>query len=241
MITLVDKQEEVKPDWTIYDIATKRCPRGWEIVFEECIDDLMRISEMYEGEVFYPLKENLFRAFELCPLSEVKVVIIGQDPYPQLMDRSNIPRAQGLSFSVDERDSIPSSLMNIFKELKSNFVDYQMPSHGDLTLWALQGVLLLNSCLTVKPGCPSDKDNRWCPFIETVFKFINQERPGTIYLLWGGKAQKLRSSLGSNSKILTAAHPSGLSANRGFFGCEHFKKVNRILELNGDEPINWQT
>lgn len=236
--------EEIGEDWTIWDIITKRPPIGWREVFEKCHDEFKDLShDVHERERvqgrFFPLRKNLFRAFQLTSLEEVRVVIIGQDPYPQPRWDGK-PRAQGLSFSVSKGDQIPSSLQNIFKELQTEYPEWQMPNHGDLTSWALQGVLLLNMSLTVTPNKPNSYGEIWMQFISKVLDAIGRVNPKCIFLLWGKEAQKLRRYVNDKSVILEAAHPSGLSASRGFFGCNHFIQVNDILKNRGENMIDWQ-
>jgi len=207
----------------LVQLAKERTPCGWEEVFQRCEGILSLIStNLAQYSKWYPEPENIFNAFHLTPLYKVKVVIVGQDPYPQ-------GQAVGLSFSVRRGDSIPVSLANVFKEVKNNYPSILL-NHGDLTSWALQGVLLLNRCLTVSPGSPGSHSGvGWMAFVNIIVKAIIEANPRVIFILWGNDAKQLCSLLPENVKRLTAAHPSGYSANRGFFGCGHFKEVNRIL------------
>jgi len=238
---------DIDQSWSIKDITDKRPPRTWENVFKESEHEFITISEILEKEentygTYFPLKKNIFAAFELTPLKLVKVVIVGQDPYHQLVTDINnnpTPRAQGLSFSVMKDDSIPSSLSNIYTELKNTYPGFVIPDHGDLTKWTAQGVLLLNTCLTVRSGKPGSHSELWLGFIKRVCKAIAKQNPTCIYLLWGQEAQKIKCMIGEKSIPLEAAHPSGRSANRGFFGCNHFNKVNEILVKQGKTAINW--
>jgi uracil-DNA glycosylase len=234
--------EEIDESWSISEVAKRRPPPSWEQLFEDCIPEFQNVDEYIKNKEFYPLKQNLFRAFEFTPLHSVKVVIVGQDPYPQSINIHGkiVPRAQGLSFSVHREDSIPSSLSNIYKELKSTIPDFISPYHGDLTKWTRQGVLLLNQCLTVEPMKPGSHGGIWMGFIMKLLELLNNERPGTIFILWGKEAQKLEHLIGEKNIAITGVHPSGLSANRGFFGGDYFNKVNKLLKKQGKSEIDWK-
>ncbi len=236
---------EINQSWTIERIARECPPLGWEEVFQDAVPELRDISEILETDErnhgsFYPLKKDIFRAFIETSLNSVNVLICGMDPYPQLCTATGNPRAQGLSFSVSRDDSIPSSLQNIFKELVNTVPGFVMPWHGDLTEWARQGVLLLNAGLTVRPQAPGSHGDIWLGFVSKVLATLAEKRPNTIYVLWGAQAQKMTRHLADNAIVLTAAHPSGLSAHKGFFGCNHFNKINKILIDQGKAPIQWQ-
>ncbi|KAG4170526.1 hypothetical protein ERO13_A12G152600v2 [Gossypium hirsutum] len=193
-------------------------------------------AELSSGAVpIFPPQHLIFNALNSTPFHRVKVVIIGQDPY------HGPGQAMGLSFSVPEGVKIPSSLANIFKELKQD-LGCSIPSHGNLHKWAVQGVLLLNTVLTVrKQQANSHAKKGWEQFTDAVIKTISQKKEGVVFLLWGNSAQE-KSKLIDQTKhhILKAAHPSGLSANRGFFGCRHFSCTNQLLEQMGTAPIDWQ-
>ena len=187
------------------------------------------------GRIIYPKGSLIFNAFNLTPLPSVKVVILGQDPY------HNPGEAMGLSFSVPKGIRVPPSLKNIFKELLNNDVGFiESPSHGDLTVWANQGVLLLNAMLTVEKNKPgSHKNIGWQDFTDDVLRTISDKMEGIVFMLWGNFA-KSKSKLINHSKhlVLEAAHPSPL-AGGAFFGCQHFKKANEYLNQNGKPGINW--
>lgn len=193
------------------------------------------LKKEYSEFPVYPLSENIFNAFHYTSLKDVKVVILGQDPYHEW------GQAEGLSFSVPKGVRIPPSLLNIYKELKTD-LDIKIPSHGHLKKWADQGVLLLNTVLTVRGGeAFSHREKGWESFTDAVMRAINEEDRPIAFLLWG-KAAKEKAKMLNNPKhlILTAPHPSPLSASRGFFGCKHFSKVNAFLKENGLKEIDWQ-
>ena len=191
------------------------------------------IRNLYKRKIIYPKASNIFNAYDLTPFNEVKVVIIGQDPY------HGENQAHGLSFSV-LNDNIPPSLKNIFKELKKDLdIDNK---NGNLTSWAKQGVLLINSVLTVeKNKANSHQGLGWEDFTKSVIIKLNENKKNIVYLLWGKHAQSFKEFINFNDNlVLTAAHPSPLSAHNGFFGCKHFSKANNFLQSNGVKPINWK-
>lgn len=195
-----------------------------------------RVKEEYGRYLIFPPADDIFNAFHFTPLSEVKVLLLGQDPY------HNVNQAHGLSFSVPENQrEIPPSLQNIYKELETDLGCY-IPNNGYLKKWADQGVLLLNTVLTVRAHQANSHQGRgWEQFTDAVIQAVNaQERP-IVYFLWGRPAQ-MKEHMLTNPKhlILKAPHPSPLSAYRGFFGCRHFSRANEFLEANGIAPIDWQ-
>lgn len=199
-------------------------------------DLLSRVAtKRAEGGIIYPSAEDVFKAFELTPLDKVKVVILGQDPY------HGPNQAHGLAFSVNEGIAYPPSLQNIFKELRTDITDFQIPMHGDLRAWAEQGVFLLNTVLTVQQSqANSHADWGWEQFTDEVIATLNGDREHLVFLLWGAHAQKKGRFIDKNKHfVLTAPHPSPLSAYRGFFGSGHFSKANQYLVEKGDKPINW--
>jgi len=216
---------------------SKTVPSSWKQVFEDSKDEFEYLDKIIQTEVF-PEKKNVFKAFELTSLDNVKVVLLGQDPYHQ-KKKNGKPRAQGLSFSVSKDDDIPVSLTNIYKELQNEYPEYKIPTHGDLTSWARQGVLLLNSSLTVEPGKPGSHGVVWHGFLSRVFQAIGEVNKNCIYLLWGNFAKDIGEYAPEFAIKLLTSHPSGFSVNKGFFGCGHFKEVNRILAEKGIEPIQW--
>lgn len=188
----------------------------------------------YSSGVVYPSGGNIFRAFDKCPFDRLKVVIIGQDPY------HGPGQANGLCFSVGEGVPFPPSLQNIFKEVASD-IGSPIPTSGELDRWAEQGVLLLNSVLTVRQHCAASHAGRgWEQFTDAVVRAIAERKEGVVYMLWGSYAQK-KGAIANPQKnlILKAVHPSPLSAYRGFFGCKHFSQANHYLQQIGKKPIEW--
>ena len=194
------------------------------------------VKEEYSTRVIYPPADDIFNALHLTPLKEVKVVILGQDPY------HNEHQAHGLSFSVlpDQRE-IPPSLQNIYKELHDDLGCY-IPDNGYLEKWARQGVLMLNTVLTVRAHqANSHQGHGWEQFTDAILEAVNKEDRPIVYLLWGRPAQsKIPMLTNPKHLILKAPHPSPLSAYRGFFGCRHFSQANAFLESHGAAPIDWQ-
>ncbi|WP_029687055.1 uracil-DNA glycosylase [Tatumella saanichensis] len=188
-----------------------------------------------EGITVYPPQKEVFNAFRLTELHQVRVVILGQDPY------HGAGQAHGLAFSVLPGVAIPPSLLNMYKELEKEFPGFERPDHGYLASWASQGILLLNTVLTVEAGkAHSHAKLGWEQFTDKVIEQINQHREGIVFLLWGAHAQKKGKIIDRQKHhVLQAPHPSPLSAHRGFFGCGHFAETNRLLEAAGQTPINW--
>lgn len=193
------------------------------------------LKEKAEKKVIYPPGHKIFAALDLCPVSNTKVVIIGQDPY------HNPGQAHGLSFSVPYSIAPPPSLVNIFKELESD-LGIPMPSHGNLENWAKQGVLLLNATLTVRAHSPtSHSDIGWQQFTDTIIARLSQKKKNLVFLLWGSYAIKKKNLITKTKEhlILEAPHPSPLSAYRGFFGCRHFSQTNTFLRSKNIPEIDW--
>lgn len=188
-----------------------------------------------QKHLVYPPAGNVFAAFEHTPFSRVKVIILGQDPYHRP------GQAQGLSFSVPEKMPIPPSLLNIFKELQQE-LNLEIPKNGNLMSWAEQGVFLLNATLTVRAGdAGSHQKKGWEIFTNAVISNLSEYRSNLIFLLWGNFARSKKELIDTGKHyILEAPHPSPFSARQGFFGCNHFKQTNEILQQQGQKPINWQ-
>ena len=192
------------------------------------------LVEEKQSQIIYPKGSEIFAAFNHTPFDKVKVVILGQDPY------HGTGQAHGLSFSVPEGIKPPPSLINIYKELNSD-IGFQIPSHGNLTKWAEQGVLLLNATLTVRANQAGSHQNKgWENFTDCVIKKISEQKQNVVFLLWGRYAQAKESLIDSSKHfILKAAHPSPFSAYNGFMGCKHFSKTNELLKKNNLTEIDW--
>jgi uracil-DNA glycosylase len=191
-------------------------------------------DEIAKKKTIYPTGDELFAALDLCPFEQVKVVILGQDPY------HGPNQAHGLCFSVKPGVRVPPSLVNIYKELTTD-VGFQAPNHGYLKSWAEQGVLLLNSVLSVENGrAGSHAGKGWEQFTDAIIHKLNDERDGVVFVLWGSYAHKKGQFIDRDRHLVIASpHPSPLSAYRGFFGSRPFSKINHYLTSKGDEPIDW--
>jgi len=191
-------------------------------------------TEKALGKTIYPPGSLIFNAFNSTPFDRVKVVLLGQDPY------HGAGQAHGLSFSVPQGVRPPPSLINIFKELKSD-TGVPIPTHGNLSAWASEGVLLLNACLTVRDNEPlSHSKIGWIPFTDSVISRISTDKKNVVFLLWGKFAQEKQALIDETKHlVLKAAHPSPFSANNGFLGCRHFSKTNEYLSRNRIDPVNW--
>ena len=193
------------------------------------------VREEYNTRQIFPPADDIFNAFHLTPLKDVKVVIIGQDPY------HNDGQAHGLCFSVKPDVDIPPSLVNIYQELRDD-LGCRIPNNGYLVKWAKQGILLLNTVLTVRAHAANSHHGKgWEEFTDAAIRALNQQDRPIVYLLWGRPAQMKKSMLDNpRHLILEAPHPSPLSAYRGFFGCRHFSRANAFLSKNGLTPVDWQ-
>jgi len=192
-------------------------------------------KEKAAGKIIYPKQTDVFNALKYTPFDDVRVVIIGQDPY------HGPNQAHGLCFSVQNSIPIPPSLKNIFQEIEED-LGIPTPSHGCLTKWAKQGILLLNATLTVESGKPQSHANiGWNIFTDQVIKVLNEQKEGLIFLLWGSQAQRKAEFVDRKKHyVLEAPHPSPLSAHRGFLGCGHFSKTNQLLKTMGQKEIDWR-
>lgn len=202
---------------------------------KEYFKDLIAfVKQEYQSQKVYPPGKEIFRAFDVCEFEEVKVVIIGQDPY------HGAGQANGLSFSVHESVKIPPSLSNIFKEIHQD-LGKPIPKSGDLGRWAEQGVLLLNATLTVRASAPGSHQKKgWELFTDAVIKKVSDQKENVVFLLWGAYAQKKGEVIDRDKHlVLMSAHPSPFSADRGFFGCKHFSKANDYLKRKGLKEIDW--
>ncbi|MBP9711195.1 MAG: uracil-DNA glycosylase [Candidatus Pacebacteria bacterium] len=193
------------------------------------------VKKEYVDEVIYPPPKHVFRAFDLAPFEEVKVVILGQDPY------HGPKQANGLCFAVEEGIRLPPSLQNIFKEIEAEFGEKMKNTGGDLSRWAKQGVLLLNATLTVRAHLAGSHQNKgWEKFTDAAIKALSDEREGLVFILWGNYARQKGAHIERTKHlVLESPHPSPFSAYNGFFGNGHFKKANEYLESHGKTPIDW--
>lgn len=235
MMSLTEEQQaklakvQLEPSWK-YALS--------EFLLSPRMDELkdFLLQQMKQDKVIYPPNPLIFNALNTTPMANVKVVILGQDPY------HGPNQAHGLSFSVQKGVALPPSLRNIFHELNTD-LGVPVSKHGDLTRWAEQGVLLLNAVLTVEAGQPTSHQKRgWEDFTDHVIDVLNEQREHIVFILWGAYAQRKGQRIDQNKHlVLKAAHPSPLAANRGgFFGCKVFSKSNNYLKQNGIEPIDWQ-
>lgn len=226
--------KQVKTDWSKVLLKIYKKKDAEMAQLEADIDAMnQKFDNYYE---IYPPPELIFNAFNFFNFNQLKVVIIGQDPY------INPGQAMGLSFSVPKGITIPPSLRNIYKELQMEYPDFVIPKHGDLTPWAKQGVLLLNATLTVLHGNSNIHEAFWkkTKFTDDIIKYISGKYKGIIFVLWGGFAKKKKSLIDTERHyVLEGGHPSPLS-QKYWFGCGHFKKINQILEEIDEEPIDWQ-
>jgi len=194
------------------------------------------LNDRARSNIIYPQKGTWFKAFEYSSFTNTKVIILGQDPY------HGEGQAEGLSFSVPKGVPIPPSLRNIYKELEANVVAFESPNHGHLGCWAKQGVLLLNSVLTVEKNSPASHANQgWEIFTDNVIKLLNEKKDNLVFLLWGAYAGKKSNLIDPERHlILRSPHPSPFSANNGFFGSHHFSKTNDYLQATNQSPIQWK-
>ncbi len=192
------------------------------------------LKDEYKNKIIFPPARKIFSSFDFCPFNNIKVVIIGQDPY------HGINQANGLCFAVNKDIKIPPSLFNIFKEI-NNDIKIDIPKHGNLERWAIQGVLLLNSVLTVRKNLPRSHSNKgWENFTDRVISLISKKKKNIVFLLWGNYAKSKLKIIDQNKHlILTSSHPSPFSASNGFFNSFHFSKTNNYLKKNNIREIKW--
>jgi len=198
-------------------------------------------AQRESGEIVYPKQEDVFNAFTSVDLTQVKVVILGQDPYHGC-NKQEQPQAHGLAFSVQHDIKTPPSLVNMYKELAQDIDGFVIPEHGNLASWADQGVLLLNTVLTVKKAnAHSHAKLGWETFTDAIIEQLSTNNPGCVFMLWGSHAQKKGKNIDANKHlVLIGPHPSPLSAYRGFFGCKHFSSANEWLVNKHHSPIDWK-
>lgn len=217
-------------------------PKSWESIInderdKEYFQSVLAFVEQQRnsGKIIYPPQEQVFSAFDMTPFESVRVVILGQDPY------HGAKQAHGLAFSVLPGVKIPPSLRNMYKELAQDIDGFEIPSHGYLDTWASQGVLMLNTVLTVEEAkAHSHAKCGWETFTDAIIAELNQRSEPIIFLLWGAHAQKKGQAIDADKHhVLVAPHPSPLSARRGFFGCQHFSMTNELLSSINQQPIDW--
>mgnify|MGYP001198654509 FL=1 len=217
-------------------------PKSWESIInderdKEYFQSVLAFVEQQRnsGKTIYPPQEQVFSAFDMTPFESVRVVILGQDPY------HGAKQAHGLAFSVLPGVKIPPSLRNMYKELAQDIEGFEIPSHGYLDTWASQGVLMLNTVLTVEEAkAHSHAKCGWETFTDAIIAELNQRSEPIIFLLWGAHAQKKGQAIDADKHhVLVAPHPSPLSARRGFFGCQHFSMTNELLSSINQQPIDW--
>ena len=229
--TAVDKPGQLEPSWQVVIGEEFNKP------YMQALRDFLK-QEKVLGKVIYPPSSLIFNAFNHTPFEQVRVVIIGQDPY------HGVGQAHGLSFSVPQGVALPPSLMNIFKEISADLnisMSTKINQSGDLTPWANQGVLLLNATLTVEQGkAGSHQNHGWETFTDAAITALNAHREGLVFVLWGSYAQKKGAFIDEQKHlVLKSVHPSPLSAHRGFFGNHQFSKINAYLTQHGQTPIDW--
>ncbi len=218
----------------LHESWKKRLAAEFEKPYFAALSAFVREQYTTKGKRIYPAPKNIFAALDAVPFDDVRVVILGQDPY------HGPGQAHGLSFSVPDGVQIPPSLQNIYKEIRSD-LGIEPPRNGNLSGWAAQGVLLLNAMLTVEAGrAGSHQGKGWEEFTDAVIRAINDGREGVVFMLWGSYAQKKGAHIDRKRHlVLTAPHPSPLSAYAGFFGCKHFSKANAYLRQRGQQEIDW--
>ena len=222
-------------------VISPKIEEGWKTALKDEFNKeyFLEIKNYLENEYstfqVYPKKGQIFNAFDRTPFNQIKVVILGQDPY------HGPNQANGLCFSVNKEITIPPSLKNIFKEIRDDLA-IEIPTHGDLTSWAEQGILLLNATLTVRRSEPNSHQKiGWQNFTDAAIKAISDKKENIIFILWGNNAKKKIELINQDKHhILQSVHPSPFAARNGFFGCKHFSKTNKILESLDKSPINWE-
>ena len=233
---------------SLYQFIMTRHPPAWEDFFQGAQKDIAHACQKIEeesganGRAFFPHIPRVLAAFWLTSPLMLKAVIIGQDPYPGTT-KAGLPKANGMCFGSDVGNEIPDSLITVYEELQRSVENWKHPGHPDLRCWGREGVLLLNSALTVEVGRAGSHLGFWKPFTNRLMDYINDNCTNVVFMLWGKKAQKIADSIyASKHHKLTAYHPSPMSRNQGFdfVGCNHFNLANFYLAENGIRPINWQ-
>jgi len=242
-LKIVEEKEKITNEWSVEKLVNLYVPPTWEAVFESAKDELKDISDILEEDRpngrRVPDNCDLFRVFYLTPLHKVKVVIVGQDPYINILP-DGTPQATGVAFSVPRHAPIPPSLKNIYKVMKSTMPNFNIPNHGNLESLCIEGVFLLNGCLTTRVGEANSHKQVWEGFIKKVITAILDTNPKVIFLLWGNEAQKFKKMIGGRATILETSHPSPLGFHKAFVHSNHYNEVNDILLKQKKDPINWK-
>ena len=238
---VVVNNEKIDQTWSILDILDNKPPLNWIDFFDEVRETELSIKDdAINADVCFPNKSKLFGAFTYSVPENIKLVMIGMDPYPDYTSYGE-PRANGLCFAVDKRDVIPRSLHNIYTELKNSFKNFTYPEHGDLTYWNLQGVLMLNYSLTVVNGKPGSHSKKcmWEGFLIELIRYLDNLHPqGIVYVLFGANAKRLKRHISDRNKVVESAHPVARDPKL-FFGHETFLKINKHLHNLGHRPVDW--
>ena len=244
-VVLYRPMYSVKEDDSLEAILFKYAAICWHNAFIDSLDCIRRIDKKISNTAgrVVPNREDIFQCFN-CNINDVKVVIIGQDPYYNVIEGN--PVAVGYSFSTRRGNNVPASLRNIYTEINKDYPEFEIPHHGDLTNWVKEGVLLLNSSLTTLQGYPNSHAGLWDEFIYQVLRLLSSRHKHIIFLLWGNNSQKLVKSILSANRhyFLESSHPSPMSYKykwNSFEGCEHFKQTNELLLKIGKSPINWNS
>lgn len=246
MRLIKDHDVDEKDYWSYFmDFVREECI-SWSDFFEFAKPEIMEIARELKDENFYPTTQNIFNAFKFTSFNNIKIVLIGQDPYANTFRHSNgkmYPNAMGLSFSVDDEAPIPASLRTIFRELVSSGVIENEPKSGNLINWALQGVFLYNTTLTVRQRESNSHKTIWNKFTKKVILILNKKYPKCVYFLWGKHAQSYKDIISKSAIIFECCHPSPMATNKiqngNFIGCNHFKLANEELVKKGLKEINW--
>lgn len=245
---IVQHVEPITDKWSLLDIVTKRCPPSWEEFFPQVKENVAYVDTFLQQPKqlqtgFYPVRPDVFRAFNVTPLTKTKVIIWAQDSY---IDESELGgcRATGLCLSVDTHDSTPPSMRTIMKELENTYPGININGGGSLMNWAMQGVLLLNAALTVAPGESGShlKAGVWDGFMIKLLRFLAEKRPGCVYVLvgsWEGKAKDFEKKIDPKGIILTTGHPSPKNKTKPFLGCGVFKQIDEALKAKKQDVIDW--
>jgi len=226
-------------DWSLQKTIEKYAPIGWEQHFFSAMNEIIFLDKLIETENnIFPKKKHVFRAFYLCPLHQVKVVIIGPEPFEK-PDSTGTPLANGLCFSTNEKATkLHPSTVAIYRELKKSFPKFKTPKHGDFESWARQGVLFLNKALTLRSGAKKSHYNEWNGFFHRTLLYLRDSLPNVIFVLWGSEARSVREHI-EGRHILEAPNPASYTGNNTFANCDHFIKINTILQTLGNQPIDW--